>query len=59
VIALGLDPQDIWPAARVQYDRRGGFVLIDDVEFDESDQVAEHDLINRIVERAYQLHQIL
>lgn len=54
-----IEPGEIWPGASVNHADGGGFVLVDDaIEADPLGMNANA-LIDRVITRAYQLHQIL
>jgi hypothetical protein len=54
-----IEPVEIWPGASVHHADGGGFVLVDDaIEADPFGSRANV-LIDRVITRAYQLHQIL
>lgn len=58
-IAVVQRPDEIWPGATVQNDRRGGFVIIDQFHVEPNHKNSRERLVAKCVTRAHELHRLL
>lgn len=59
VLERSIEPSEIWPGARVHNADGGGFVIVDETLESETDGSSQDTLVDRVITRAYQIHQIL